>query len=84
MIGLLDRSSDIPVLDPSIEREILWRPLGGPQGATVRQLGSPDSQTFQVSSAIRWIRANYAETLRIEAVARVRQRREVRSLAFGA
>ena len=71
LLRLLDNPSDVPVLGPGIEREILWRLLGGPQGTTVRQLGTADSHTFQVSSAIRWIRANYPETLRIEALARV-------------
>jgi len=71
LIRLLEKPSDIPILGPSIEREILWRLLSGPQGATVRQLGSPDSHTFQVSNAMRWIRANYADTLRIETLARV-------------
>ena len=70
-IRLLDKPSDIPVLGPSIEREILWRLLGGPQGAQVRQLGSADSHTFQISNAIRWIRSNYAKSLRIEALARI-------------
>ena len=71
LLRLIGKPSDIPVLGPSIEREILWRLLGGPQGATVRQLGSADSHTFQISNAIRWIRSNYAETLRIETLARI-------------
>jgi AraC-like DNA-binding protein len=70
LLRLLDKPSDLPVLAPGIEREILWRLLTGPQGAMVRQLGSTDSRTFQVSSAIRRIRANYTETLRIETLAR--------------
>jgi len=71
LLRLLDKPYDIPVLSPGIEREIVWRLLRGPQGATVRQLGSPDSHTFQVSNAMRWIRSNYAETLRIETLARI-------------
>jgi transcriptional regulator GlxA family with amidase domain len=34
-------------------------------------VGSTHSHTFQVSSAIRWIRANYRETLRIDSLARI-------------
>lgn len=71
LIRLLDKPSDIPVLSPSIERELLWRLLQGPQGSAVRQLGLADSHTFQLSNAMRWIRSHYAETLRIEALARV-------------
>jgi len=70
LLRLLDKPFDLPVLAPSIEREILWRLLTGPRGAMVRQLGSTDGHTFQVSSALRWIQANYTETLRVETLAR--------------
>jgi AraC-like DNA-binding protein len=71
LLRLLGKPSDIPILAPAIEREIHWRLLTGPQGARMRQIGSTHSHTFQVSSAIRWIRANYRETLRIDTLARI-------------
>lgn len=71
LLRLLDHPSDIPVLAQSIEREIIWRLLNGPQGMIVKQLGLPDSKVSQIGSAIRWIRENYAETIRIENLAAI-------------
>jgi AraC-like DNA-binding protein len=71
LLRLLDRPDDVAVLGPMLEREILWRLLTGEQGGTVRQIGLADSRLSQVSRAIRWTRAHYAETLRIEDLAQV-------------
>ena len=71
MLRLLDRPSDAPVLAPLIEREILWRLLTGPQGATIRQIGLADSDLSHVSRAIGWIRDNYAEPMKIDDFARL-------------
>ena len=62
LLRLLDVRSDIPVLAPAIEREILWRLLNGAQGAMVRQIGLADSRMAQIGRAIRWIRDHYDET----------------------
>src|SRR5262245_25621705 len=69
LLRLLERRSDIPVLRPLIEREIIWRLLGGPQGAAVRQIGLADSRLSRIRRAIRWIREHYAEPLPIEQLA---------------
>ena len=53
------------------EREILWRLLTGPHGGMVRQIGLADSGLSHVSRAIRWIRDNYAEPMRISDLARL-------------
>jgi AraC-like DNA-binding protein len=71
MLRLLDHPADARVLAPLVEREILWRLLTGPHGAIVRQIGLADSSMSQVSRAIRWIRENYAEPMRIEDLARM-------------
>jgi AraC-type transcriptional regulator N-terminus len=39
LLRLLDRPSDIPILRPMIEREIVWRLLCGDQSGLVRQIG---------------------------------------------
>ena len=39
LLALLDAPEDAAALSPGLEREILWRLLTGPQGATVRQIG---------------------------------------------
>ena len=71
MLRLLDSPADAPVLAPMIEREILWRLLTGPYADVIRQIGLADSSLTHVSRAIRWIRDNYAEPMRIADLARL-------------
>jgi AraC-like DNA-binding protein len=71
MLRLLDHPTDAQVLAPLIEREVLWRLLTGPHGGMVRQIGLADSNLTHINRAIRWIRDNYAEPLRIEDLARL-------------
>ncbi len=70
LLRLFDRPRDIAVLAPMLEREILWRLLNGEQGWMVRQIGTADSSLSQIARAIRWIRAHFAESFRIEEPAR--------------
>jgi len=70
LLRLLDRPSDIPILRPLIEREIVWRLLCGDQGEMVRQIGLADSRLSRIRRAIRWIRERYAEPLEIEDLAK--------------
>jgi AraC-type transcriptional regulator len=44
LLALLDAPDDAAALAAGIEREILWRLVTGPQGATVRQIGLADSR----------------------------------------
>jgi AraC-like DNA-binding protein len=71
LLRLLDRPSDIAVLAPAIEREILWRLINGAQGAMVRQIGLADSRMSQVGRAVRWLLGHFAETIRIEELAEI-------------
>ena len=71
MLRLLDRPRDVAVLRPLIERELLWRLLEGEQGAMIRQFGLADSRLSQIGHAIRWLRAHYADTLRVEELAQL-------------
>ncbi|WP_448003134.1 AraC family transcriptional regulator N-terminal domain-containing protein [Agromyces bauzanensis] len=71
MLRLLDRPRDLPVLAPMIEREILWSLMTGEQGATVRQLGLADSSLSRVGHSVRWIREHYADTIRVDDLARM-------------
>jgi AraC-like DNA-binding protein len=70
MVRLLDSQRDRTVLAPMIEREILWRLLNGPLGATVRQIGLEDSSLTRVSHAVRWITQHYDSKFRVEELAR--------------
>lgn len=65
LLGLLDQPADIAALAAGIEREILWRLLTGPQGATIRQIGIADSRLAHLARAIRWVRDHYDQPLRV-------------------
>jgi AraC-like DNA-binding protein len=71
MLRLLDHPADARVLVPLYEQEILWRLLTGPHGPLVRQIGLADSGLSLVGRAIRWIRENYAEPIRVADLARL-------------
>ncbi|OYW94002.1 MAG: AraC family transcriptional regulator [Caulobacterales bacterium 32-67-6] len=66
LLRLLDRPSEIGVMAPMIERELIWRLLHSRHAATVRQIGSSESRLAGVNRAIGWIRANYARPMRVE------------------
>jgi AraC-like DNA-binding protein len=69
LLALLDAPDDAAALATGVEREVLWRLITGPQGATVRQIGLADSRLAHLARAIRWIRGHYNETLRVEQLA---------------
>jgi AraC-like DNA-binding protein len=69
LFRLIDRPADVPVLQPMIEREILWRLLCGDQSGLVRQIGLADSRLAKIAKATRWIREHYADSVRIEELA---------------
>lgn len=71
LVRLLDHPRDLPVLGPLAEREILWRLLCGEHGNRVRQIGLSDSRLSQIGHAIRWMRQNYNQPVRIEELARL-------------
>lgn len=69
LLRLLDRPEEIAVMTPMIERELIWRLLHSRHAATVRQIGSTESRLSGVSRAINWLRAHYAEPVRLETLA---------------
>lgn len=69
LLRLLDRPADIPVLAASIEREIVYRLLLGPQGEMLRQMAAPTSHLSHISRAIATIRERYDEKVRIDELA---------------
>ncbi|HYQ67559.1 AraC family transcriptional regulator [Actinophytocola sp.] len=71
LVRLLDRPRDRAVLAPLVKQEILWRLIVSEHGATVRQLGLADSGLTHVARAVRWIRDHYAESFRVEDLARM-------------
>jgi AraC-like DNA-binding protein len=69
LLDLLDDVRDIPILAPTIQREIIYRLLVGEQGARLRHIATAGSQSQQIARSIDWLKDNYAETLRIEELA---------------
>jgi len=69
LLRLIDRPQEAAMLAPMIEREILFRILLGPQGDRLREIASADSRLSQIRPAIGWIRDNYAQPIRSEALA---------------
>jgi AraC-like DNA-binding protein len=69
LMRLIDRPQEAAMLAPMIEREILFRILIGPQGDKLREIASSDSRLSQIRPAIGWIRDNYADPIRSEALA---------------
>ncbi|TCC03012.1 AraC family transcriptional regulator [Kribbella soli] len=65
LMRIAERPDDVRVLVPGIRREILWRLLTGEQGALVRQIGLADGMLANIAEAIRWIRRNPSQQLRI-------------------
>lgn len=69
LVKLLDRPEDIRILAPLIERELLYRLLGGPLASVLRQIAWGGSRLQQVNRAIGWIRRNFDRPFAMEVVA---------------
>ena len=69
LLRLRETPADIPGLAPAYEREILYRVLTGPMGWLLRDIATPDTTLARINLAIQWLRANYRETVTIEALA---------------
>jgi AraC-like DNA-binding protein len=71
LLRLLDDPAAAPLLAPLVEREILYRLLSGPYGATLRQIAGAQGRTARVSRAIAWIKMHFAEPFSMERLANV-------------
>ena len=70
LLRLLSNPDDIPILAPMIKREILYRLLQNGQGTRLRQIALQDSQTQRVAKVIRYLRGNFARSMRMDSIAR--------------
>lgn len=71
LMGLLDAPEEIPFLSNTIQREIVYRLLRGPQGDCLRAIATSGDQSHRTAKAIAWLRANYTKPLRVEELAAV-------------
>ncbi len=69
LLALLDEPGAIAILAPLIEREIHYRLLMSDQAARLWQIASVGSQSHRIARAIDWLKANYAQPLRIDELA---------------
>lgn len=66
---LLETPQDIPFLAPMIIHEIYYRLLMGEQGEAVRQIATSGSNMQRIADAIKRIKADFTEPLRVEDLA---------------
>ncbi len=66
---LLDTPQDIPMLAPMIIREIYYRLLIGEQGEAVRQIATSGSHMQRIAEAIKLIKADFTQPMRVEELA---------------
>jgi len=69
LMRLLERPESVPVLQTQLIREMHYWLLSGRHGASVRQLGSPDSHAQRIARAVALIREEYAKQLPVERLA---------------
>lgn len=70
LVHLLEAPEDIPALAPLATREIVYRLLKSEHGWRLNQIATANSQAQRIARAIGWLKAHFAEPLRIEDVAR--------------
>lgn len=69
LAALADSPRDIPIMGRLVLREIVYRLLVGPAGARLRELAMQGTRCHRIAGVIAWLRAHYAEPVRIEALA---------------
>jgi AraC-like DNA-binding protein len=69
LVELLDNAPAVPVLSPSIIREIVYWLLVGPHGDQFVRLALPDGHTRRIADAIRVLRDRFDQPLRMEELA---------------
>lgn len=69
LVRLLATLKAIPVLAPSIVREICYWLISGPHGGEICKLALPESNIERVVRAVSMLHTNFAETLRVEHLA---------------
>tara|TARA_R110002124_G_scaffold114535_12_gene269263 strand:+ start:2595 stop:3620 length:1026 start_codon:yes stop_codon:yes gene_type:complete len=71
LIRMLATPKAIPILYPSVMREVYYWLLSGPHGGEICKLALPESNIERVVRAVSKLHLNFAQTLRIEKLAEV-------------
>lgn len=69
LLRLLDTPEDAPTLSPLVMREVVYHLLRGPQSAQLQRMVAPE-RGRGVMGAVRWLKENYTQPLRVEDLAR--------------
>jgi AraC-like DNA-binding protein len=69
LVRLAGTPKAVPLLYPSIMREICYWLLNGPYGGEIRKLASPETHVERIARALHRIRNNFSQTLRIDQLA---------------
>lgn len=69
LVDLLDEPTDIPILSPLLQKEIVYRLIVGGQGINLRQIAMKGSHGHQVTKALDWLKENYSVPLRVDELA---------------
>lgn len=69
LLDLLDTPEDIPFLSKTIQGEIIYRLLRGPQGERLRAIATAGDQSHRAAKAIAWLVTNFDKPLRVEELA---------------
>ncbi|MEP6901117.1 MAG: AraC family transcriptional regulator [Actinomycetota bacterium] len=70
MTKLLEKPKDVKVLAPLIVKELIYRLLLGGQSARLSYLSAAEDHSRRISRAVKQLRENFNEPLRIEDIAR--------------
>jgi len=70
LIDLLKTPEDIHFLAPLIQQQIYYTLLKSEQGQQLRELVNEGSHTQRIAQIARWIEQHFAETLRVEELAK--------------
>lgn len=69
LVDLIDSPNEAKVLAPMIISEIHYRLLLSPLGQRLRTISAQGSRSHQIAEAIDWLKHNYTEPLKIDALA---------------
>jgi len=69
LLDLLDTPEDIPFLSKTIQGEIIYRLLRGPQGERLRAIATAGDQSHRTAKAIAWLVTNFDKPLHVEELA---------------
>lgn len=70
LVSLLDTPGDIPILEPLIIREILYRIVQDHPSGSLEQFGISGSQAYNIAQAIRAINGQHDRMLSVEQLAK--------------